>query len=298
MVGMKKIINSLVYVMLPKGAQNLIGVLLASKISDEHRNVIGNNIKFRNIHSGRRCFILCNGESVATQDLTLLKDEIVFSVSQGYLHKQYETIKPQYHCCPQFTNSAISTGVEGAIRYLKEMETLTGNAAIFLSTNEKKLVENNHIFSNRNVNYLHFYNKEQPRERDELFDISKPVPGVQSVPIMCLMIAMYMGFNNIYLIGTDHDSFQTGYYSYPFDSSWQTGKNYGVTPDGKITSLYDELQAAVTLWQQYRVIKKVAVLNGCKIYNATNGGALDEFERVKLEDVLVLKMGIVKSTTA
>lgn len=273
--------------LLPRGIQNLIRRMRAASISmirgENLKEAIRCNVRHKNIYNGRRCFILCNGESVATQDLTPLKDEIVFSVSQGYLLKQYELIKPQYHCSPQFTYTELFTE-KIAIEYLREMDALTGDAEIFLSTNEKNIVEKNNIFLGRNVNYLNFDCREQTWDQNELFDISKPVPTAHSVPVMCIMIAMYMGFSHIYLLGTDHDVVIKNKYLYPFKP--KTLLNAITIVDMKSGDIkfdyFAMFSSYVELWKQYLAINRIAKINNIEIVNATNGGILDVFPRIEL----------------
>jgi hypothetical protein len=270
--------------LLPIGVQDLIQKIRASgdsAINEDDLKAIRSNSRHKNKYSGRRCFILCNGESVATQDLTPLKDEIVFSVSQGYLLKQYEVIKPRFHCSPQFTYTELFTE-KVAIEYLKEMEAMTGNAEIFLSTNEKKIVEANNIFSGRKVNYLNLGSQEQTWDQKDILDISKPVPGVQSVPIMCIMIAMYMGFSQIYLLGTDHDVVIKKKYSYPFKPKTLLNAISILDKDGDVKfDNFAMFNSYVDLWKQYLAMNRIARINNVEILNATAGGMLDVFPRVE-----------------
>lgn len=39
------------------------------------------------------------------------------------------------------------------------------------------------------------------------------------------------------------------------------------------------------MWSQYMMLNKFALANNIQIKNATNGGLLDVFPRVKLEDI-------------
>jgi hypothetical protein len=289
MAGVKKIVNAMAYWMLPMGIQDVLRRMLAASVSTirgEDLKAVHSNTKHKNIYSGRRCFILCNGESVATQDLSPLKHEIVFSVSQGYLLKQYELIKPQYHCSPQFTRTELFTE-KIAIEYLKEMEALTGDAEIFLSTDEKKIVEKNNIFVGRAVNFLNFdYWRGQTWDQNELFDISKPIPGVQSVPIMCIMIAMYMGFSHIYLLGTDHDVIIKSKYLYPFKPKTLLKAIKAVDENGDIKFDYREMFSSYArLWDQYLALKRIAKTNSIEIVNVTAGGILDVFARTEFRQL-------------
>jgi hypothetical protein len=60
-----------------------------------------------------------------------------------------------------------------------------------------------------------------------------------------------------------------------------------VTENDRISNLLcDEFYVMHRLFRQYRELKRIAYSHGVNIYNATAGGALDEFDRVPLEDVL------------
>jgi hypothetical protein len=238
------------------------------------------NIRFKNIHNGRRCFILCNGPSVNNQNLLSLKNEVVFSVSSGYHHKDYGIIRPKYHCQPglDYTGKLTKEVYKG---WYKEMDDDIGDAEIFLNAKDEPFIRENKLFPNRKVNYL-YLGMDWDEGRRALIDITRKAPWVQSVPVMCLMIAMYMGFKNIYLLGVELDSFKTGDYKH-FYGSKGVYEDTAVDGNGKlIHPLLEEFKINVKLWTQFRILKNIAQANGISIFNATEGGALDEFERVEL----------------
>lgn len=245
--------------------------------------VVPNGI-LRGRHAGRRAFIMGNGPSINKQDLARLNGEIVFTVSNGYLHDRYAAISPQYHCVPQISSPNLDRAAR--VAWLREMHDRTGQAEIFLSETEAELVRSEKIFPGRTVRYLRLSEAWQSFPTDQLIDIARPVPGVQSVPIMVLMIALYMGLSPIYLLGTDHDHFRTGRYDYFYTPQLLAGKDPDVAPDGRVTTpLHDEFASLHRLWSQYRHLRLIAEANGMKIFNATAGGALDEFRRVAFVDL-------------
>jgi hypothetical protein len=166
------------------------------------------------------------------------------------------------------------------------MHGRVGDAELFLSETEAALVEGERLFPGRTVRYLSL--TESFDELGEgIIDISGRVPGVQSVPIMCLMIAMYMGMSPIYLLGTDHDHFKTGVYKYFYEPTVLKGKDASVAEDGHVlTSRYQDFHDLAALWRQYRAMREIAQRAGIRIFNATHGGELDEFPRARLEDVV------------
>ena len=105
---------------------------------DEFLALTAPNANLRNIHQGKRCFILCNGPSVKRQDIRPLKDEIVISVSSGYLHPDYAEIAPAYHCVPQITYNLMTR--TDIIAWFREMHERLGKATLFLNHTEAALV--------------------------------------------------------------------------------------------------------------------------------------------------------------
>ena len=242
------------------------------------------NRRFYKKHHGQRCFILCNGPSVLKQNLLPLRNEVVMSVSSGYLHKDYMDIGPAYHFLPSLTYGLMTE--QDFVAWFNEMDEKLGKAEVFLASTEYQLVKRHSLFAKRTVNYLHTVGQFE-HVSSRIIDITGTVPVIGSAPIMCLIAALYMGFKEIYLLGTDHDSLITREYKYSFEPTLLKGKDPSVDNAGKIrVPLYDELKAYLVLWEQYRHVKSIAQENGICIYNASAGGILDEFPRVELEKVL------------
>jgi hypothetical protein len=249
------------------------------------REVLAANACLRNRHAGQRCFILGNGPSVKQIDLSYLRGETVFSVSNGYLHKGYATMAPAYHCVPQITYGRMTEAQ--VVSWFREMDQRIGQAELFLSETEAALVHQHGLFLDRKVHYLAFRSSFDDYDNNRIIDLVEPVPRVESVPVMALMIAMYLGFKEIVLVGVDHDHFKTGRYLYAFEPQVQKGKDYAVGGNGEVLiSRHDDFQSLARLWRQYRVIRKIAMANGVSIVNASHSSELDEFTRTTLNDVL------------
>lgn len=236
------------------------------------------NVQLRNRHAGQRCFILANGPSIKQQNISVLKSEHVISVSSGYLHSDYAEIAPAYHCVPQITYGLMSRA--DVVAWFREMHEKLGHAVLFLNHTEEAVAREERLFAGRQVRYTVFSGGFSEYPTDEIPDIASRIPAVQSVPVMGLMIAMYMGFSEIYLLGTDHDHFRTAEYKYSFEPTVLRGKDSTVDAGGKPTSWYAEFVGLARLWEQYRSIKQIAQHHGIRIFNATAGGELDEFPRV------------------
>jgi hypothetical protein len=178
-----------------------------------------------------------------------------------------------------------------AIRWLKEMHARIGNAEIFHSIEEAPLIKQHGLYSGRDVNYLCMASSFTGSPGQQI-DLTEIIPGVTTVPVMALMIALYMGFKQIYLIGADHDSFRSRVYNYFYDPSRQFGG--GVTGfTGTVdTPVAEELLIYYQVFMQYRALHSIAKARGITIYNATRGGALEELPRINLEDIFPIQVVI------
>jgi len=98
-------------------------------------------------------------------------------------------------------------------------------------------------------------------------DASEIVYDGYSVTYSMLQIAVYMGFDKIYLLGCDCN----------YDTN---GKQHFVE-----SGFFDKQAASVgeRMIYAYTVAKKYADKKGVKIYNSTRGGMLEVFERINFD---------------
>ncbi|MEK9285551.1 hypothetical protein MTR72_39145 [Bradyrhizobium sp. ISRA442] len=248
------------------------------------------NAELKDRHRGERCFILCNGPSVRRQNIRPLKDELVMSVSSGYLHPDYTEIAPAYHCVPQITYGMMTRS--DVIAWFREMHDRLGAATLILSQTEEALIREENLFAGRDVRYVHLSGRFSDYPPEQIPDLTTSIPAVQSVPVLGLMIAAYMGAKPLYLLGTDHDHFRSGEYKYFYEPTVLRGKDMSTDEHGKLRSgWHDELSGLAALWSQYRSIRQIATSNGIEIFNATHGGELDEFSRVELDSLFPIRRG-------
>jgi hypothetical protein len=275
------------YWLLPQGVHVLRQRIMAKSATPGlvPRNVLAANASLKNRHEGQRCFILGNGPSAKLLDLASLQGETVFSVSNGYLHRGYSALAPAYHCVPQITYGRMTE--DDVLAWFQEMHRGIGDAELFLNESEAALVRKHGLFSGRRVHYLAFRQSFDEMGERHIIDISQPVPRVESVPVMVLMIALYMGFEEILLLGIDHDHFKTGRYTYAFDPQVLKDKDFAVSSNGDIAiSRYDDFQSLARLWRQYRVIREIAQKNARAIFNVNSSSELDEFPYKTLQHFL------------
>ena len=118
------------------------------------------------------------------------------------------------------------------------------------------------------------------------------LPAKATVMVMMIELAMYMGFKEIYLLGVDCSNGFVG--NSHFIEAYESKEMLAIedrrmkrviagrhlTPEEYGKYMTDRSMYA------YAVLRAYADQHGVKIYNATRGGYLEEFERRQLEDVL------------
>lgn len=254
------------------------------RVPEDYQEILERNKRFKDIHKNDRLFVLCSGPSVRNMDLTVLKNEITMAVHSFYLHKDISVIQPTYYCNAQWTYNEKTTE-QVAEAYMRDLKKCVGKSQYFFSIKEKGIIERTQMFTPEEMNY-YCYGKSSTLYEE--VDLCQGIMSVQSVPILCIQLAIYMGFKEIYLLGTEHDSLITQKYDYFYDRKrCVTGdKDVGVDKDGNITvSFAEDLRTTYVLWEDYKAVKRIAEQNNIKIYNATIGGALDLFPRVSFKSL-------------
>lgn len=261
------------------------------RISDEP--VLAQNRRFKGLHTGKRCFIIASGPSIKGQDLTLLKNDISISVSNSFVHKDYSTIQPHYHCVPDISSGHsqyLAGREEKYTDWLRSMDASLGRAELFMSTGDRKWIESRGLFQKRPVNYI-LFDGEWGRVAQRGVDLTQIVAAGQSVSVMALQIAMYMGFKQIYLLGCDHDwLLHVGTSTHSYDSQTHAAFEGTKHSEWDHSSFGIEVRNSDTLWQQYECLKALAKQQSIEILNAS-GGVLDVFPRVKYESLFEEKIG-------
>lgn len=255
------------------------------KVQEEFQPILDRNIMFKDIHKNKRLFILCCGPSIKEMDLTVLKNEITMAVHSFYLHKDIGIIRPNYYCSAQWSYSDELKESLG-LKFAKEIKKYMKDSKYFFCVRDREMIKKSGVYDLEEVNYYDYGNIGESLY-DEI-DFCQGIMPVQSVPILCLQLALYMGFQEIYLLGTEHDAILTGQYThfYNYDDSIISQSNGETDIQGNLDYPFESiLRDTYVLWEQYKLMKKFAERQGVRIYNATPNGILDVFERVDFQSL-------------
>lgn len=235
---------------------------------------------YKDKHKGERCFLIGNGPSLSLLDLEKIKDETCFACN--LIYKIYDSTewRAKYYCV---------TDIVFAKTVAKEIaENIS--VPIFTTDRTAKILSKAHP---KIMTAVQHYTAEPYFVHKNFF--AYYVPANATVMSFMIELAIYMGFSEIYLLGVDcSNGFVSGGH---FTNDYENKDMLEIEKrrarrivEGKHMTL-EELGK----WRQdrsmfaYMKLRKYADAHGVKIYNATRGGYLEEFERVDLDEVVSAK---------
>lgn len=242
----------------------------------------------KNIHAGRRAFILGNGPSINSQNLTLLKNEVTFATNWFVNHPRYAGIDPKYYCVSshEMFGGWRNPTPQANRDWLASMTSKAGNSTKILSYRFRDYIESQCVFPSSKCQYLLFDKpKYQVDIREDInLDLSQPMDdGYTGVLTFCLPLAIHMGIKEIYLVGCDCDyAIQPGSTEKAYFYDYSQHK----TSTTKIDSLERVWADDGPVFKAYEVARDRCALEGVSIVNCTAGGRLEVFPRAKYEDVV------------
>lgn len=227
--------------------------------------------KLKDIHVGKRAFIIGNGPSLKTEDLDLLKEEITFASNKIYLAYDQTDWRPTYLCC---TDDIVARN----------------NRETLIAQPEVKLFGHSVFKYFKGIRTITFCNPPRSMEAALNWDLIDGISTGHSVVYYQLELAFWMGIREVYAIGID----------FSFDvKSKPTGEiamgNQVIEAKGESNHFHPDYRPVGETWTMPKLdriqsgfefaLKKYQD-HGGKIVNASRKTLLEAWPRQSLEDVL------------
>lgn len=234
---------------------------------------------YKNKYKGQRCFLIGNGPSLTTSDLELLQNEITFGCNRVYKLFPSTTWRPTYFC---MIDALIA-------KYSSDELAENVKCPLFTNINTRDLMKYRpeHLIFARNLG-------ENPYRVSGNFE-AYYVPSGATVMTFMIELAMYMGFQEIYLIGVDCTSSLAagGHCAKGYVNQELIQKDIERIRKRLNDPTLTAEQVAAYYFDQstysYKVLRDYADRHGIHIYNATRGGMLEVYERRNLDEVVSRK---------
>lgn len=224
--------------------------------------------KYRNKFKGKRCFIIGNGPSLKVSDLEKLKQnkELCFGTHRIYEIYSQTKWRPSFYCAQ---DQKLIINSYNDINNIDVKSKFIG----VVDTKIRKLI-NNGVFIN--LKEEGFY-PNLPKFSNDI--VKNGVYEGYTVTYMCLQIAAYMGFKEIYLLGMDHR------YSVMINEKGIIEKHEGIQDHFSSNDKIENIPAIYQSTLAYKAAKKYADTHGIKIINLTRGGNLEVFSRMDFDEL-------------
>lgn len=218
----------------------------------------------KNTHVGERCFVVATGPSLTLDDLHLIKDEFCFGMNSCVLALDKTDWTPQiFGCEDEYVYEKIEgTLLEAAKDRLKGRVLVSHNVEQFFPSTKQFM-----IFPQSILDHKYDLNKYGTIKYSD--DCHAVVYDAWSILFSLLQFAVYMGFSEICLLGTD--------------CTYNKEKNHFIDHGVKDSHAY---LAGERLIYCHEKFKEFADAHGVKVYNCTRGGMLEVYPRKTLEEVL------------
>ena len=227
----------------------------------------------KDINKGQRCFIIGNGPSLTANDLTLLKDEYTFAANRVFYIYAKTLWRPTYYCCQD----------EVVFRdIVDKVPSVIEDSEFGFFSSYLKRFSNEELINNEKSMFFYSLFSENHSKIGFSDEIERYVYDGGTITYAAIQIAVYMGFSEIYLLGVDNNYSATSFKGSGISASDVKASYFeGMPSDIKMTKPRPESSE-----MSFMIAKEYADKHNILIANATRGGKLEVFPRVKLESVL------------
>ena len=264
-------------------------LLFQRKIRQLRKTELGSylrlNKQLKDIHRGERCFILGNGPSLSSVDLSLLSNEITFTVNELFYKADFDQLQTTYHLfADPFYISKLSELIPMLCRKSKP-------SGIFIeSSGYQNILQ---LDASSPPIYLYANGIEVETLNVTGLDLCKLLPYFCTVVQSAIMIAVYMGISEIYLLGCDC----TGILNYIDKVHGKELEHYAYQVPREEQEKQQEILLSCEhmffewyhIFKSYRIIRRFLEGKNVTLINLTEDGILDSLEKGNLKDVIESK---------
>lgn len=240
---------------------------------------------FKDKYQGKRCFIIGNGPSLAETPLDKLIGEYSFAMNRIALIFDKTDWRPTFFTLTTVAmhDSTWSSSAKEAVRL--GIPSFIWWPFLPCVCDFPQMPENIYLVE---CSQARTRTLGKPPDEWWSWDIGERVSKHGTSMLPALQIAVFMGFNPIYLVGADNYwkpfDYETDNDPNHFDSSYWSKMKLGkqeIHVDEKMARRYTHQCTTA-----HQLAHRVTAPRGINIYNATIGGRLEVYPRVDIHDIL------------
>lgn len=250
----------------------------------EKTEIAKKNKELKNKRTNKRCFIIGNGLSIKTQDLSLLAEEDVFVVNEFWRYEKCQEVCPNYYLIfdPIYFETNGKDLSFPLLDGINKIQTYPNKPIFILPRMAEKTIHNCYhwdewtsvYYIDPKLNFIDGYRKE--------YDLAKPVPSVQNVVQYAILIATYMGYKEIYILGIEQTNILDNIEAYLGKSVSRYAFDYGDQHSKSIVNealtmqpLESLLKSYAKIFHLYKEVYLFCQRRGIQVYNCTPESLVD-----------------------
>lgn len=241
-------------------------------LNSRARSIVRQNVSYKDMHVGQRCFILGTGPSLnklSDREIDALGREVVFGVNSLYKSRIGERLNPKYYALMDNLYWEQWSGT-----FSEVLSKYKSAPPVFITDIRAKGVVDS---LSEVVRAIYMHPKKYPTKRMSA-EIDKNIYAAMNVISYSILSAIYMGFKEIYLLGCDYSAFCTAGQGHCYDDESELdGFNYNLAFYLKFYWITTEFHYLIS-----RLSKEAQV----RVINLTPGSLLDAYPRVSIESVI------------
>jgi hypothetical protein len=263
------------------------------------RHAVARNSDLRRAHDGARCFILGNGPSLLNDDLSLLNGEIVFTLNNlvaadvGAPSPDYHVVSDRRFFSVKQEAPADQAIIDRLVKIVRGEAARDGKSPItFAPSSEIGILER--LVGDAVCNIRYFCN---PYYFSDFYtmstDLTGLIPRFSSVIQHAIVIALFMGFNEIYLLGCDATNIVANVQTALSES---TASSYAYEVSSELDEWFRHQYAKRTMERcaesflevlvGFRFISDFCRRSRVELVNCSSKTVVDSLVRSRLKDVL------------
>jgi hypothetical protein len=255
--------------------------------SRARRELLAPNAQLRDSARGRRSFVLGSGPSTLGQDLSLLRGQTVLAVNEMFLRLQRDGVAPAVLL---FQDQAYLEETPGHYRFLADFAAaaVQSGAVALVPAAAAPAVAARGLFRQHPPHYFASAGRllDYPTAAaTPPLDFTLPLPGMGTVTHTALALALYMGCDDIVLLGVDLDYLRQprapirhGYGRNPYHDRDELSalQAFASQQGWDCPALLEH--TAVEL-REYARLGEIAARLGRRVFNSSPGSLLGAFEQ-------------------
>jgi hypothetical protein len=243
------------------------------RLDSGNKALLHNNLKYKEIHKGESCYILGTGPSLSalsSLEIEHVKTHKTIAVNSYYKADISNTLTPDYYCLMD------NIYWEDWSHSYGEIIDSYGPAVRprFITDYRANTILSSQLACDDS---LYLYTKKYPYDKVSC-DLTKNVYGVMNVVSYAIISAIYLGFDEIYLLGCDYNAFCNMGNGHCYDDKDELSQsNYDLAFYLKFYWICTEF---------HYLISKLARENSVSIVNLTGTSLLDAYPRMSFTEHL------------